>query len=242
MAANEVCLNLWHCRKRGVNRLTRHIALNIVVCHSPRKYRPHSLPDSPRRLWLRGPSRCKAGKYIAFPDGVDLHVHYSWEHIGYERTDPLSRGLSVAPSWEVDTVHLKRSLTECGRTARLFSAIGLTPLATSDLFHLARSPASARLTVGYLGYPGKAWGKYLAERKGFEPLVPLQAHTISSRACSSTPAPLRDEVIQIFCQRRWFRPTSTFSFALPRSFLCNHRRTLRLPYRLSGPSAGHPLS
>ena len=39
---------------------------------------------------------------------------------------------------------------------------------------------------------------YLAERKGFEPLVPLQAHTISSRACSSTPAPLRDEVIQIF--------------------------------------------
>ena len=31
----------------------------------------------------------------------------------------------------------------------------------------------------------------LAERKGFEPLVPFKAHTISSRACSSTPAPLR---------------------------------------------------
>ncbi len=148
-----VCLNLWHCRKRRVNRLTRHIELNIVVCHSLRKYRPHSLPDSPRRLWLRGPYRCKAGKYIAFSDGVDLHVHYSWEHIGFELTDPMSRGLSVAPSWEVDTVHLKRSLMECGRCCRLFSAIGLTPLATADLFRLARSPASARLTVGYSPRP-----------------------------------------------------------------------------------------
>ena len=148
-----VCLNLWHCRKRGVNRLTRHIALNIVVCHSPRIYRPHSLPDSARRLRLLGPYRCKACKYIPFPDGVDLHVPCSWEHMGFERTDPMSRVLPVAPGWEVDAVHLKRSLTECGRTARLFSAIGLTPLATSDLFRLARSPASARLTVGYSPRP-----------------------------------------------------------------------------------------
>ena len=38
----------------------------------------------------------------------------------------------------------------------------------------------------------KFMGVKLAERKGFEPLVPFQVHTISSRACSSTPAPLRE--------------------------------------------------
>ena len=50
-------------------------------------------------------------------------------------------------------MHLKRSLTECGRCCRLFSAIGLTPLATADLFRLARPRASARLTVGYSPRP-----------------------------------------------------------------------------------------